>query len=305
MTSKIILLSGGFSDEKEISQKTSSAIASALIDNGYKVEQVDPSDFLTYGELISYIKSKKPLIVFNGLHGAEGEDGRIQAMLSLEKLNFTGSKHTASAIAMNKYISTLIASSLNIPCPRQVIINHPEELTSQKIEFLQYPFIVKPNSNGSSVGVHIIKEESQIHDAVNNAFLFDTQVLCQQFIPGRELTVSILGQEALPVVEIHPLDGFYDYQNKYTKGKTEYLCPSNFSDEEQKIVQEYAKEVFFACNCSVYGRVDFRFDGKDFFFLEINTLPGMTELSLTPMAARAVKISFNELIKRIIDLSLN
>lgn len=304
MTNKIVLLCGGFSDEKEISQKTSSAIASALIDNGYNVELVDPVDFITYSELISYIKSKKPVIVFNGLHGAEGEDGRIQAMLSLENLKFTGSKHTASAIAMNKYISTLIANSLDIPCPRQVLINHPEELTNDKIDFLKYPFIVKPNSNGSSVGVHIVNEEAQVHEALANAFMFDTQVLCQEFIPGRELTVSILGQQVLPVVEINPLDGFYDYQNKYTKGKTEYLCPSNFTEAEQIVAQKFAKDIFFACNCSVYGRVDFRFDGKKFYFLEINTLPGMTELSLTPMAARNAKISFNELIKKIIELSM-
>lgn len=304
MTSKIIVLCGGFSEEKEVSKKSASAIINALIELSYHVERVDPADFENYGELIRFLKSQKPLIIFNALHGAEGENGQLQALFELEKLHYTGSNHTSSAIAMNKYISTLIAQSLSIPTPRQIILRRGETLSQTDVNFLELPFIVKPNSNGSSVGVHIVKDESEVISSVNDAFLYDDQVLCQQFIPGRELTVSILGDKVLPIVEINPLEGFYDYKNKYTKGKTEYICPAKFSHEQTLLVQSFAEKIFNACDCSIYGRVDFRYDGTKFYFLEINTLPGMTELSLTPMAAKAETISFNELISSIVHLSL-
>ncbi|HQB40509.1 MAG: D-alanine--D-alanine ligase [Candidatus Cloacimonadales bacterium] len=304
MTKKIIVLCGGFSDEKEISMKSSSAISAALLENNYKVELVNPSDFHSYSELLGYLKMKKPYIVFNGLHGAEGEDGRIQSLLSLEGIPFTGTKHTGSAIAMNKYASTLIAEALKIPCPRQVLLTNNRQINESEMDYLQLPFIVKPNSNGSSVGVSIISKPEQVEKAVIEAYKHDNMVLCQEFIPGRELTVSILGDKTLPIVEIVPKEGFYDFNNKYTKGKTEYICPPDFSQQDAELVKNYAKTIFTACSCSVYGRVDFRYNGKDFYFLEINTLPGMTELSLTPMSAKAVGISFNELIKEIINLSL-
>jgi D-alanine-D-alanine ligase len=304
MSKKVIVLCGGFSEEKEVSKKSSSAISGALIDNGFNVELVDPVDFSSYSDLINYIKHKNPYIVFNGLHGAEGEDGRIQSILSLEKIHFTGSKHTGSAIAMNKYVSTLIAKSIGVPSPKQVLLTQKRSLTDEEIEMIGLPLIVKPNSNGSSVGVHIVKEKQNLEKAVTDAYLYDTEVLCQQFIPGRELTVSVLGNEVLPVVEIIPNEGFYDYTNKYTKGKTSYVCPADLNDNEVLIIQKFAKDIFHTCSCSVYGRVDFRYDGNHFYFLEINTLPGMTELSLTPMAAKAVGLSFDSLIKRIIELSV-
>ncbi len=304
MSKKVIVLCGGFSEEKEVSKKSSSAISGALIENGFNVELVDPVDFASYSELIAYIKHKNPYIVFIGLHGAEGEDGRIQSMLSLEKIPFTGSNHTGSAIAMNKYVSTLIAHSIGVPCPRQVLLTGERSLNDDEIDMIGLPLIVKPNCNGSSVGVHIVKDKQDLDSAIKDAYQYDSEVLCQQFIPGRELTVSILGDEVLPVVEIKPNEGFYDYTNKYTKGKTSYICPAELTDEQKILVQNYAKEIFETCSCSVYGRVDFRYDGDEFYFLEINTLPGMTELSLTPMAAKAVGLSFNELIKKIIDLSI-
>ncbi|MDD2650040.1 MAG: ATP-grasp domain-containing protein, partial [Candidatus Cloacimonetes bacterium] len=194
--------------------------------------------------------------------------------------------------------------SLQIPCPKQILLKNNELLSNDDIDFLQIPFIVKPNSNGSSVGITIVNDKYQMPQAINNAFKYDNNVLCQQFIPGRELTVSILGETIMPIVEIKPLEGFYDFNNKYTKGKTNYICPAELTEDESKIVKEYAGAVFKACSCSIYGRVDFRYDGNRFYFLEINTLPGMTELSLTPMSAKAINISFNELINQIVELSL-
>ncbi len=304
MKKKVIVLSGGFSDEKEVSQKTSSAIASALIENNYSVEIADPADFDDYSSLIGYLKKQKPFIVFIGLHGAEGEDGRLQAMLSLEKIPFTGSRHTGSAIAMDKFVSSMLAHSYRIPVPKQVLLTEIRHLTEEEITFLELPLIVKPNSSGSSVGVYVVEDINDLENAINQAFKYDHQVLCQEFIEGLELTVSILDNEILPIVEIRPIDGFYDYTNKYTKGKTEYICPAPLNDEQTQKIQDMAKRVFFGCQCSVYGRVDFRYDGKYFYFLEINTLPGMTGLSLTPMAAKQAGYSFNELIKKIINVSL-
>lgn len=304
MKKKVIVLSGGFSDEKEVSRKTSSAIASALIEKGYAVELVDPVDFNTYSELIEYIKKHDPLIVFIGLHGAEGEDGRIQAMLSLEKIPFTGSHHTGSAIAMDKFISSMLAHAYRIPVPKQILLSAPRILTDKEMHELEFPFIVKPNTSGSSVGVYIVETADQMPEAIENAFKYDKEVLCQEFIEGLELTVSILDNQILPVVEISPKEGFYDYTNKYTKGKTEYICPAPLSEEETKKLQDMAERIFFGAGCKVYGRVDFRFDGKHFYFLEINTLPGMTELSLTPMAAKEAGYSFNQLIQKIIEVSL-
>ena len=161
--------------------------------------------------------------------------------------------------------------------------------------------VIKPNSAGSSVGTHIVHEHDEIMNALHDAFKYDDTVLMQEFIKGRELTVSILGDMVLPVVEIKALEGFYDYTNKYTKGKTEYICPARLSDEETKKIQEYAHCVYKALGSTGYGRVDFIFDEKDFYFLEVNTLPGMTELSLVPMAAKEVGIEFEALIERIIQ----
>jgi len=171
--------------------------------------------------------------------------------------------------------------------------------------------VVKPNSAGSSVGVHLVNVGNvsapqnvgnvEMKYAVTDAFKYDDVVLIQEFIAGREMTVSILGEQVLPVIEIKALEGFYDYTNKYTKGKTEYICPAKINNAETEKIQQYALQIYKAMGCSGYGRVDFMYDEKDFYFLEVNTLPGMTELSLVPMAAKAVDISFEELVRRIIS----
>ena len=165
------------------------------------------------------------------------------------------------------------------------------------------PYIVKPNNGGSSVGITVVKELSHLEDALNSALVYDDRVLIEQFIPGKELTVTILGQQTYPVVEIRPIDGWYDYKNKYTKGNTEYICPAEISEYYSSKVQEMAYNFFERIAGKAYGRIDFRFDGEEFYFLEANTLPGMTSLSLTPMAVKSKGIDFKTLLQRIIDLS--
>jgi len=303
---KIIILYGGFSDESEVSKNTAKEIEKALNNNMREIILIDPVKFDSYSEMIIRINEIKPDIVFNGLHGAEGEDGKIQSLLALENIAFTGSAQLASAISMDKYISGILAGYIKIKLPKRRLIYKNYEYDFKPIvEYVGFPMVIKPNNSGSSVGITIITNESDLKESLKYAFKFSEKAIIEQFIAGRELTVTILENEALPVVEIIPNDGWYDYKNKYTKGKTIYEVPAKLNIEEVKIIQKQALDVFHLFGCEIYGRVDFRYDGKDFYFLEVNTLPGMTQLSLTPMAARKAGINFKELLCKIIELSLN
>ena len=303
---KIIILSGGYSEEADVSRTSSKEIKKALNENGKNVILIDPAEFDSYSEMILKINELKPDIVFNGLHGAEGEDGRIQALLTLNNIPFTGSTQRASAISMDKYISGILANYIKIKLPRRRLVYKDYEYDFNPIiDHVGFPMVIKPNDSGSSVGISIINEESELEESLKYAFEYSEKAIIEQFIDGRELTVTILGKKALPVVEIIPNDGWYDYKNKYTKGKTIYEVPAKLNSDEVSIIQKQAMDVFTLFGCEIYGRVDFRYDGKDFYFLEVNTLPGMTQLSLTPMAAKEAGISFKELLYKIIELSLN
>lgn len=303
---KIIILSGGFSEEADVSRITAMEIEKTLKENGKDIILIDPVEFDSYSEMIIKINELKPDIVFNGLHGAEGEDGRIQSLLALENIPFTGSAQRASAISMDKYISGILAGYIKIKLPKRRLIYKGYEYDFKSIiNFVGFPIVIKPNDSGSSVGISIINKESELEESLKYAFKYSEKAIIEQFIDGRELTVTILGKEALPVVEIVPNDGWYDYKSKYTKGKTIYEVPAKLNNDEVRIIQKQAMDIFTLFGCEVYGRVDFRYDGKDFYFLEVNTLPGMTELSLTPMAAKEAGISFKELLYKIIELSLN
>lgn len=302
----IIILKGGFSEEADVSRATSGEIEKALNKKGIKITLIDPAEFNSYSEMINRINEFKPDIVFNGLHGAEGEDGRIQSLLALENIPFTGSAQRASAISMDKYISGILAEYIEIKVPKRRVIYKDYEYDFNLIfQNIDFPIVIKPNDSGSSVGISIINKESELHEAIKLAFKYSKKVIIEQFIDGRELTVTILGDEALPVVEIIPNDGWYNYKSKYTKGKTIYEVPAKLTSEEENKIQKQALDVFALFGCEVYGRVDFRYDGEEFYFLEVNTLPGMTLLSLTPMAAKEAGLDFKELLLKIIELSLN
>ncbi len=302
---RIVILTGGFSEESDVSKVTSSEIAKALKSKNYEIKMIDPIEFKSYSKMIIAIKEFEPFIIFNGLHGAGGEDGRIQSILSLENLPFTGSGYKASAISMDKYVSGILAKYIGIITPERYLIYKDFEYDIDLIsERLGFPMVVKPNDSGSSVGVSIIKNKNEANNAIDKASKFSKKILFEKFIEGRELTVSILGNKSLPVVEIKPKDGWYDYTNKYTKGKTIYEAPAKLTSEEKAKIQEDALRVFNLFGCKAYARVDFRYDGKNFYFLEVNTLPGMTPLSLTPMAAKEEGYNFKELLEEIIKLSL-
>lgn len=283
------------------------AIADELKVLGYQVLEIDPGAYGKVSQLLELLESEQIDLVFNALHGGSGENGVMQAALSLSGIRFTGSDFRSCCFAMDKYVSKLIAASEGIPVPDCILLredllhdyNDPVDYQGF-IDRLGLPLIVKPNDGGSSVGISKINDINDLKPAVELAFRYSDGVLLEQFIPGRELTVTVLGAEAMPLVEIKPLNGWYDYGNKYTKGKTEYIAPAHIEDETAKLVQVFALRVWKAFSCRGYARVDFRYDGEKAYFLELNTLPGMTSLSLTPMAAKAAGMDFGQLLEHII-----
>lgn len=301
----ILVLSGGFSEEASVSKISAFEIKKSLDKMGYNTTTIDPIDFGSYAEMSQKIKSLSPYIVFNGLHGTDGEDGKIQSLFELDKIPFTGSNSRSSALAMDKFLSGCMALQLDIKIPARILIESVEEIDLKYIkEKFDFPLVVKPNDSGSSVGITIIANEKELLPAVTEAFQYSRKVLIEKFIEGRELTVTILNGKALPIVEIKPQNGWYDYTNKYTKGNTMYETPAKLTQKITEEIQKKAEIMFKALGCSVYARVDFRFDGKELYFLELNTLPGMTPLSLTPMAAKAAGYSFDQLLEEIIRISL-
>jgi D-alanine-D-alanine ligase len=251
-------------------------------------------------------------IVFLGLHGKFGEDGKIQSLLEMRGVRYTGSGVTSSAMAMDKDISKIMFQYCGILTPGWIMLEkNGYEITSldNRIkETVRYPAVIKPNDEGSTVGLSIVQpdvEDVQLGSAVELAFSYSNRVMAEQYIPGREITVAILGDEALPVVEIVPKDGFYDYEHKYTKGMTEYICPANLPASLAGQLKYKAAEAHNILCCKAYSRVDFRLESSGkFYCLEVNTLPGMTELSLVPKAAQAVGLNFEDLLNKIIEFSL-
>lgn len=307
----IVVLKGGDSPEREVSLVSGSEIAKELRLLGYEVNELDPLGFPDPALLLEKIRMLDTDLVFMGLHGGSGENGQLQALLSLAGIPFTGSGFFSCALTMDKYVSKLVAIHESIPVPDYVLLRedllqdyNDEKDFSAISENLGLPLVVKPNDAGSSVGISIVQELSQLKSAVLEALKYSKYALIEEFIPGRELTVTVLDGKALPVVEIKPQSGFYDYQNKYSKGNTVYVSPAELTEAESMLVQVFAERIWKACNCKAYARIDFRYDGEQFHFLEVNTLPGMTPLSLSPMAAKAAGISFGELLEAIISSSI-
>jgi len=307
---KIVVLKGGTSPEREVSLVSGAEIASALRNMGYSVIEIDPADYPKLSDLLTAVQNEQPLLVFNGLHGGSGENGELQAALSLAGIKFTGSGFKASCFSMDKYISKLIALAEGIPVPQYILMREDLLEDYQDVEDysgfsnqLGLPIIVKPNDAGSSVGISRVECLEDLKPAVQKALQYSHSVLLEEYIPGRELTVTIIDSEAYPVVEIKPLEGWYDYTNKYTHGKTKYEAPAQIDDTVAKLLQLYALRLWKAFGLSGYARIDFRYDGLKPYFLEVNTLPGMTSLSLTPMAAKAAGMSFQELLQKIIYIA--
>lgn len=294
---------GGPSAERAVSLRTGVAIVMALKALDYQVESIDldPADFL------AQLKEKKVDIVFNAIHGLYGEDGKIQGFLDMVGIPYTGSGVTASAIAMDKVASKRIFVAENIPTPDFLIINKNNLANAENIitEKFSLPLVIKPKDQGSSFGVTIINNLSELKSALSESLKYSDEVLVEKFIAGRELTVSTLYENgeiiALPIIEIAPKSGKYDYQSKYTVGATEYIVPAQISAELTSEIQAAAKKVFQVIGCRGVGRTDVILDhDNNFWILEINTVPGMTETSLVPKAAKSVGINFEQLCEKIL-----
>jgi len=296
MIKNIGILTGGESAEREISLKTSKAVEKACRDLGYITDVIEID-----GQIFNLISKLKNIdFIFITLHGGKGENGTIQGLLDSIKIPYNGSGVLASSIGMEKSLTKRIAQCLGINTPEwQIFINSSE---IEKYQFSKFPLVVKPSADGSTVGLTIVNQANEFAKAVKLASKYDGYIMVEDYIEGRELTVTILGNNAYPIVEIVPTHKIYDYDCKYKKGMSEYFCPAEISKELTAKIQADALYLFNTIQCSGYARADFILDHNNKpWFLEINTLPGMTETSLVPKSAMAAGISFNKLIQMIID----
>ncbi|MDE7389662.1 MAG: D-alanine--D-alanine ligase [Lachnospiraceae bacterium] len=244
-------------------------------------------------------------ICFLALHGDNGENGRLQATFDLLGIKYTGSGYLGSAVAMNKGITKSIFLNHNIGTPQGESFTAEDKNNGRLAQWNCFPCVVKPCSGGSSVGVSIVESKDSFLKAMDDAFVYEKEVLVEQYIRGREFSIGVIDGKALPIIEIIPKEGFYDYVNKYQSGKTEEICPAELDKETTEYLQQQAEKVYEVLGLEAYGRIDFLLDsnGKT-YALEANTLPGMTGSSLIPQEAAAVGIGYEELCDKIIEVSL-
>ncbi len=303
MKKKILVLCGGLSKERLISLETGKEVARELKKNRYKVVICEPDN-----DLLKKIKLYKPNVIFNALHGQFGEDGYIQTILESQKIPYTHSGVIASSIAMDKEISKKIFLKNKILTPKYIKFSYKEDQKKiiKKIEKrLKFPVVIKPINEGSSVHVYICNKKN----ILNNLKLLSAynEILIEEFIPGREIQVAIMGKKKLGTIELKPRRKFYDYEAKYNpKANTEHIIPVDLKKKDLKKITDIASKAHRIIGCKGITRSDFKFYKKKFYLLEINTQPGMTKLSLVPEIADFAGISFIKLIEWIIkDASIN
>ncbi|MDO8461980.1 MAG: D-alanine--D-alanine ligase [Deltaproteobacteria bacterium] len=307
---KVAVLMGGMSKEREISLRSGRAISSALQKQGYKITDIDVG-----WDVDQQLRQVKPDVAFIALHGRYGEDGCIQGLLEILKIPYTGSGPTASAVAMDKVLTKKALRLLDIHLPEDWVFHagrvlHPNNQKTFETNCLRHlPLIVKPNREGSTIGMTIVRQKEELTAALKLALEHDSTVLVEQYIAGTEVTVGVINGRALPPLEIVPKSGFYDYQSKYTKGMTEYIVPARISPTLTEELKKTSEAVFHEMDLEGVARLDFivskdpqKKGVKDSpFFLEVNTIPGMTETSLVPKMAQAAGISFEQLAEEILQ----
>ncbi len=335
---KITVLLGGVSAERDVSLSSGLRIAVGLRARGHEVTCLDPSDDVLSPEtearlLASGVGSAPPSleqlaglgsrslsptlamhpavtsadVVFIALHGGQGEDGTVQALLDMAGVRYTGSGHLASALAMDKHLTKVLLRAAGVatanwmmaPAPGTAVVD-PAEVGRH----LDWPVVVKPSKQGSTVGLSIVREPAELQRAITEAFKYDDEVMIERFVPGQELTVGILGDQVLPTIEIKPVKELYDYECKYTPGMAEEFV-AELSPEIQSKLADQAWRAFEALKLRGYARIDFRLDPQGQpWCLEANTLPGMTPTSLIPQAAAAAGVLFPDLCERIVHLAI-
>ena len=339
---KIVVLAGGTSTERTVSITSGTGICKALRQKGHQailvdifcgVENVnweDPfpaeydvdaaSEYMSaFNDKIEQMKKERRSffgpnilklceeadIVFLGLHGANGEDGKVQATFDLMGIKYTGTGYLSSALAMDKGITKQMFLMNNVPTPRGVSMVKEEMTTDLKALGMEFPVVVKTCCGGSSVGVCIANNQTEYQAALLEAFSYENEVVVEQFITGREFSVAVVDGKAYPVIEIAPLQGFYDYKNKYQAGSCVETCPADLSSALTKEMQKYAEMGYKALNLQAYARLDFLMDDEgNMYCLEANTLPGMTPTSLIPQEAKAIGMDYPQLCEKLIEVSL-
>ncbi len=341
----IVVLAGGLSSERDVSLRSGSMVAEALrsknhnvvvldVFMGYKDKECDVTDIFE-NSLEASLKSsdipkeapdikaviaqrpdKSPSffgpnvikicqmadIVFMALHGSDGENGKVQATFDMFGIKYTGNDYLSSAIAMDKFLSKEFFIRAEVPTPKGVLLNVADRAD---FEFEVYPCIVKPNCGGSSIGVTIVNSKDELDQALDAAFEWEDDVVIEQFINGREFSDGVIKGKALPIIEIAPKKGFYDYKNKYAAGSAVETCPAEISEKATKRMQEYAEKAYECLGLNTYARIDFMMDSdENIYCLEANTLPGMTPTSLLPQEAAVTGVGFAELCEKIIEVSL-
>ena len=299
---KIAVLMGGTSAEREVSLSTGRQILGALDESRYAVSAWDTSDI---SALLAALATDRPEVAVIALHGKGGEDGTLQGLLDLLSIRYTGSGVLASALAMDKAMSKRVLMGAGVLMPQDVTLKRGEKMTDGA---LPLPQIVKPNAQGSTIGMTVVRHSDELDAALAKAFEYDDTALIEQFVTGTEITVPILGNaelEILPVVEIVPSGGFYDYHAKYTAGATDEIVPARISDALAGEARRIAAVCHRTLGCRGMSRTDMivSSDGG-IYTLEVNTIPGMTPTSLLPRSAGAAGYSFGQLLDRLIDLAL-
>ena len=304
---KVALLQGGRSLERGVSLRSGARVTEALLDLGHEVEALDLGP-----DLVSRLQSIDPDIAFIALHGTEGEDGTVQALLELLGIPHTGPGVAACQRCMDKSLSKYIFREQDIPTPDWVTFSEASirdfgaaSTFSRAITTIGLPLVAKPASQGSSLGVKVVTSEAELPAALMTALSYDDRALLETWVSGRELAVSVLGDEALPIVEaIPPGSNAYDFEARYEIGGAEFVCPAELPEEDADLVRNIALRAYEALGCSGFSRVDLILGEQGPEVLEVNAIPGLTETSLLPQAAEAAGVGFDEMVEKILQLAL-
>ncbi|MCW8916053.1 MAG: D-alanine--D-alanine ligase [Magnetovibrio sp.] len=295
MTKQVAVFMGGWSAEREVSLVSGAACASALKRAGYSVAAVDVQRDV--GSLLGRLYPK-PDVVFNALHGRFGEDGCIQGLLDILDVPYTHSGLTASAVAMDKPLAKRLFKDVGIPVAEDLIATRDEVLAG---DVMKPPYVVKPSNEGSSVGIHIVREGENELPFAHDSWPYGAEVMVERFIPGRELTVAVMGDKALAVTEIVTEHDFYDFDAKYAEGGSRHTIPADIDQSVYDEALRLAQLAHDTLGCRGVSRADFRYDGDTLYILEVNTQPGMTPTSLVPEQAQYAGISFEELVSWMVE----
>ncbi len=284
---------GGLSKERDVSLRSGAAVAKALRTRGYNIVEIDVDR-----EVAARLKNENIEVVFLVLHGRYGEDGTLQGLLEILGIPYTGSGVLPSAIGMDKDLTKRLLAPHGVQVAEWTAVRRGAvELRSP----IPLPVVIKPNHEGSTIGISIVREEKDFVAALTEAAKLDDVVVIEKFISGTEVTVAVIDGRAFPIVEIAPKGGFYDYTSKYTKGMTDYIVPARLTHAVRDRLQKNSEKIWNLLNLEGYARMDYIVDGERDYFLEVNTTPGMTETSLVPKAAAAAGLSFEDVCEKILN----